>query len=580
MNRSLVKSDVLRHLFYSYGREPLIWVGIAFSLISYFILKIAVPIVIAKTISYYFAQELVGFHIFGIILLIYTAGIAIGSLGDVVFIRKSDERYEHLVEQLYRDAVANDTDVLRTRPIGEIMSIFRNLMDGTINIFRLFRIEILSLAVSTLVPIFILSFYSLTASAVLALGFVLRGIISWLSTKHTMPLRKAAIAAYGKLSGVVADHIAQQNVLLVSANQKINRDKIRRLASEEGRLFWERHVVSTKYDLFGNAISAVCFISVLAILFISSSDPSIRIELSIIAVLFVYQGLQASQGASELQQRFNERWAHIASSLSFFPRPVQKMELAVVPVRAKIPGAIEFDHVSFSYDEANGVNIFSDTSLTIGAGLHIALVGKNGIGKSTFVNLVMGFDFPRQGTVHVSGLRRHVTSDDEYYRSISYVPQSIKLFNQTIGENIFFFEPNCTPQRFKAVSEVLQLDKIVGELADGLETQVGEGGAKISGGQRQIIALARALLRDAPIYVFDEATSDISSDYSIDIVRAIRLYLRDRTIIFITHSSEIEALFKTRLEIIDQRLVLSGFDDASQSKFEFRDQRFDSGLER
>jgi subfamily B ATP-binding cassette protein MsbA len=195
---------------------------------------------------------------------------------------------------------------------------------------------------------------------------------------------------------------------------------------------------------------------------------------------------------------------------------------------------IRFDHVSFAYDPPH--NVVTDFDLTVPAGQVAAIVGENGSGKSTVINLLLRFYDPTEGAVAIDGHDLRDVTFDSLRRQIGYVSQSIMLFNDTIRSNIAFGSPQYTDDEIEeAARKALAHDFIVNELGEGYDTVVGEGGARLSGGQRQRVALARALLRDPRILVLDEATSALDVDAEHRLQRELDSFAAGRTVIIVSH---------------------------------------------
>jgi len=193
--------------------------------------------------------------------------------------------------------------------------------------------------------------------------------------------------------------------------------------------------------------------------------------------------------------------------------------------------AITLSHLCFAYEE--GKPILQDVSLVIPKGAKVAFVGESGSGKSTLVDIIMGLYKPQQGEILV-GVKPFSDANIKSWRSqIGYIPQSIYLFDGTVGENVVF----GLPYDEKKVDEVLKIAKIDDFLRTkaGANTQVGEGGILLSGGQKQRIAIARALYADPQILVLDEATSALDGETEAKIMEEIYTICKDKTLIVIAH---------------------------------------------
>jgi len=197
-------------------------------------------------------------------------------------------------------------------------------------------------------------------------------------------------------------------------------------------------------------------------------------------------------------------------------------------------GDIELDRVSFAYEQSRFPAV-RDISLRIGAAERVALVGPSGSGKSTLASLVLGFYRPDAGVLRLDGRDIRELSLATLRRQIAIVTQDAMLFDGTIRANIVYGSPDHSGRRLDEVVEAAHVAEILARLPEGLNTEVGERGARLSGGQRQRIAIARALYKDAPILILDEATSSLDSVSEHLVKQAIENLVRDRTTVVIAH---------------------------------------------
>lgn len=199
----------------------------------------------------------------------------------------------------------------------------------------------------------------------------------------------------------------------------------------------------------------------------------------------------------------------------------------------KLDGKYEFKNVSFKYDDKTPV--LNDFSLTVNKGETIALVGESGSGKTTVLNLVIGFNKPDSGSFKIDGINSSEIDMRSYRRFVSIVPQNSILFSGTIRENITYGRKHVTDELLNYVIKAARLESVIEKLPDGLDTMVGEHGAKLSGGQRQRISIARAIIRDPRVIIFDEATSALDSVTEKEIQEAIENLTKDRTTFIVAH---------------------------------------------
>ena len=207
---------------------------------------------------------------------------------------------------------------------------------------------------------------------------------------------------------------------------------------------------------------------------------------------------------------------------------------AVVSTSDKKPEnfEIEFRNVEFTYTDKN---VIDDISFTLKENTMNALVGLSGSGKSTLVNLIPRFYDIQKGNILIGGVDIRELSVETLFDSISMVFQNVYLFNDTIYNNIAFGKTDATKEQVIEVAKKAKCYDFIMSLPDGFETEIGEAGLNLSGGERQRISIARAILKDSPIILLDEATASVDADNERDIQLAINELVRNKTILVIAH---------------------------------------------
>ena len=193
---------------------------------------------------------------------------------------------------------------------------------------------------------------------------------------------------------------------------------------------------------------------------------------------------------------------------------------------------ITLSHVSFSYDSKP---IVQDVSLTIPEKTTVAIVGPSGSGKTTLCNLMARFWDVQSGSVCLGGRDVREYSYDSLIRNFSFVFQRTYLFSDTIANNIRFGKPDASMEEVKAAAKKARCYDFIMGLPDGFDTIIGEGGATLSGGERQRISIARAIMKDAPIIILDEATANVDPENEKELMEAVSELTQDKTVIMIAH---------------------------------------------
>jgi ATP-binding cassette subfamily B protein len=198
-------------------------------------------------------------------------------------------------------------------------------------------------------------------------------------------------------------------------------------------------------------------------------------------------------------------------------------------------GEIVFDHVSFRYPTRQDVSALADFSLDVKPGETVAVVGPSGAGKTTLFQLIQRFYDPSSGTVSIDGVPLPLADPAAIRRRIAMVPQETVLFGASARDNMRYGEWGASDEQIWAAAEAANAAEFLRKLPEGLDTFLGESGARLSGGQRQRVAIARALLRDAPILLLDEATSALDAESEQLVQQALDRLMDGRTTLVIAH---------------------------------------------
>ena len=195
-------------------------------------------------------------------------------------------------------------------------------------------------------------------------------------------------------------------------------------------------------------------------------------------------------------------------------------------------GEIAFEDVTFAYEDTP---VVQDLTLKIASGEVFALVGPTGAGKTTVVNLLARLYDADAGSVHIDGVDVTDLAFADLRKTISVVPQDVFLFDTTIRENIRYGRPEATDEEVEQAARSVHAHDFIADMPNGYDTQIGEGGGRLSGGQRQLVSFARALLVDPQILILDEATSSVDAYTEMLIRKAMKKLMEDRTVLLIAH---------------------------------------------
>jgi ATP-binding cassette subfamily C protein CydD len=241
--------------------------------------------------------------------------------------------------------------------------------------------------------------------------------------------------------------------------------------------------------------------------------------------------------------------------------PVPDRLGAEVPVQLSGGLTIEFSGVGYAYPGSEH-QALSDLTLTLPSGTRTALVGRSGSGKSTLANLLLRFLEPDSGNIAANGVLIGQMSPQTWRENVALVPQRPHLFYGSVLENIRLARPGASREEVERAAELAGAAKFIRRLPQGYDTEIGERGARLSGGEAQRVAIARAFLKDAPVLVMDEPTSSLDPESERLIRAALERLARGRTVLVIAH--RLNTVYGAdRIAVLDEgRLVEMGTHEA------------------
>ncbi len=435
------------------------------------------------------------------------------------------------------------------RQSGEIVS---RVIKDTDNIEPLVADVVYDFVVSALLAIgIIVIFFTLDRGlmlwALFPLPFALIGI--WWIGRRIMPAFDAEGERTGELSALVQDNVAGMREIQIFGRERHESHRVHLLS----RLLAREQIYARKLDaaLYPVVESATGLSIVLVVWFGGQRvlAGQLALENLVAFVLYLtafYQPLWSLVGVNEAFQRARTSLGRISEVLRTEPEVLDPTD-GLNP--ARVAGQIRFERVAFAYQ--SDIAVLHAISFTAEPGQTVALVGPTGAGKSTVVGLVARFYDPQRGRVLIDGHDAREIQLDALRRNISVVLQDVFLFNGSVRENIRFSKPEASDAEIEAAARAANAHDFIVALPQGYGTLVGERGVKLSGGQKQRLSIARALLKDAPILILDEATSAVDAATEHAIQEALTRLRQGRTCIVIAHRL-------STIRSADQILVLEG----------------------
>jgi ATP-binding cassette subfamily B multidrug efflux pump len=232
----------------------------------------------------------------------------------------------------------------------------------------------------------------------------------------------------------------------------------------------------------------------------------------------------------------------------------------------KLQGEIRFENIVFAYNRNEGRNVLDSLSFAVRPGERVGLIGRSGAGKSTLINLLLRFYELDAGGIRIDGYDIGEVTQESLRSAIGVVAQDTSLLHRSIGENIAYGQPDATMAQIESAARRAQAHEFILGQRDwkgnaGYEAQVGERGVKLSGGQRQRLAIARVILKDAPILVLDEATSALDSEAELAIQEQLLGLMEGKTVIAIAHRLSTIACMDRLLVLDEGQIVEQGTHD-------------------
>lgn len=360
-------------------------------------------------------------------------------------------------------------------------------------------------------------------------GLLLYLIATELSQKHSAAAGPARQHAQESLVEAVLEYLQGMSVVKAFGLQKDKHQSVKKAIEDSSK-----KALNVEYTMvpwmalqqFVVRVFSVLLVIAALLFYLDKSMTLSRCMLMLIASFMIYKELENAGNMSAMLQMMD---ASMDKANSVDETPVMDIDGANI---RPADSSIVFDNVEFSYGEKK---ILDRVSFTIPANTTTAIVGPSGGGKTTLCSLISRFWDVEGGTITIGGHDVKEYKLDSLMKNISMVFQNVYLFQDTIENNIKFGKPDATHEEVVEAAKKACCHNFILHLPDGYDTIVGEGGGTLSGGEKQRISIARAMLKDAPIILLDEATASVDPENEADLQRAIEALTHNKTIVMIAH---------------------------------------------
>jgi ATP-binding cassette subfamily B protein len=392
--------------------------------------------------------------------------------------------------------------------------------------------------------------------AIWAVCFVL---LSFFLATRTRPFAVAASAARSETTGKVVDAVTNLASTRLFARLDYEREYLDSQLQKEMRAVRRSNSYSERVRWFQYSAAAVLKIGVLYYALQLWGRGEITVAEFVVASTTTLLIINEARNLSRRFLEFFEYLGNVANGVNTLVKPhevVDRPDAQRLPIER---GRIEFQDVSFGYSAEQ--LIFQHLNVTIPAGQRVGLVGFSGSGKSTFVSLILRLYDPQGGKILIDGHDIRAMTQDSLHSQLSLIPQDPNLFHRTLMENIRYGRLDATDEEVFDAARKAHADGFIRKIKGQYSSLVGERGVKLSGGQRQRIAIARVVVKNAPILILDEATSSLDSITEQAIQETLNEVMQGKTVIVVAHRLSTIAHLD-RILVFDQgRIVEDGTHD-------------------
>lgn len=379
---------------------------------------------------------------------------------------------------------------------------------------------------------------------------------SWIFAKKVRPNFRAAQGNLAELNATLQDNISGMKEIQVFNQQRKEKDRVRVKAGSYAHAILHALKLSAIFHPTVEAVSSMGTVIVVLFGGLLALDGKLSVADIVGFMLYLnlfYQPISTLARVTEDLQQAMAGADRVFEVLDTEPDIKDRPDAVDI---TECKGEIVFDDVSFSY--VDNVPVLQNISFRAEPGKMVALVGPTGVGKTTIISLIARFYDPDSGSIRLDGRELREITLSSLRNQISIVLQDIFLFNGTVAENIAYGSKDADMEEIIRAAKTARAHEFIMEMPEGYDTVIGERGLKLSGGQKQRLSIARAVLRNTPILILDEATAAVDVETEAKIQQAIQELTENRTIIVVAHRLSTVKKADTILVIEDGKIVESG----------------------
>ncbi len=435
------------------------------------------------------------------------------------------QSYDYLMAHSYSFFANNFAGAL-TQKVNRFAKSFERISD------RL-TWDLLPLAVRTTTMIAVVYFINRQVAMIIFAWAIIFVLINVILSKWKLKYDLKAAEADSKATAYLADTISNQNTIQLFSGfvaESLGYKKVTNEQAKISKFTWD-------FDSLIEACQSILSIIVEFLLFYFVikywEQGLVTVGIFVLFQSYLFILIDQLWGFNRIIRDFYQAYADAKEMVEIRLLP---HEITDTPIAKEITvgdGRIEFKNLVFTFNQTR--KVLDDINLEIKPGEKVALVGSSGAGKTTFIRLILRMYSATSGQILIDGQDISQVTQESLRKNISLVPQDPILFHRTLAQNIAYGKPDATMEEIEKAAELAHCDEFIKDLPLGFETYVGERGVKLSGGERQRVSIARAILKNAPILILDEATSSLDSKSEALIQDALASLMKGKTTIVIAH---------------------------------------------